>query len=70
MASSDLLTELGKDTFKLDSDSEKRLTQMLLKLLEDRSGDVQGMAVKWYGDGASFSTLSSLQYRPAHQEGQ
>lgn len=48
MASSDLLTELGKDTFKLDTDSEKRLTQMLLKLLEDRSGDVQGIAVKWY----------------------
>lgn len=49
MASSDLLTELGKDTFKLDADSEKRLTQMLLKLLEDRSGDVQGMAVKCIG---------------------
>jgi hypothetical protein len=49
MASSDLLTELGKDTFKIDGDAEKRLTTQLLKLLEDSSGDVQGIAVKCLG---------------------
>jgi cullin-associated NEDD8-dissociated protein 1 len=49
MASSDLLTELGKETFKLDADGERRLTAAVLKLLEDNSGDVQGIAVKCVG---------------------
>jgi cullin-associated NEDD8-dissociated protein 1 len=47
MATADLVVELDKDTFKLDADSEKRLTAMVLKLLEDNSNQVQELAVKW-----------------------
>jgi len=50
MATSDLSAELVKDTFKLDTESEKKVCTMLLKLLlEDSSGDVQGLAVKCLG---------------------
>lgn len=59
MASSDLLTELGKETFKLDADGERRLTAAVLKLLEDNSGDVQGIAVKWYVFVLSLSLFLS-----------
>lgn len=47
MATADLLAELNKDTFKLDADSEKKLTSMLLKLLQDTSNQVQELVVKW-----------------------
>ncbi len=49
MATSDLLNELAKESFKMDADSERKLTTMVLKLLEDTSGDVQGIAVKCIG---------------------
>jgi len=49
MATSDLLNELAKESFKMDADGEKKLTVMILKLLEDSSGDVQGIAVKCIG---------------------
>lgn len=47
MATSDLLVELQKETFKMDSESERKLCQMSIKLLSDAAGDVQGLAVKW-----------------------
>ena len=43
MATSDLLNELNKDSFKLDSDLEMRLSSIILQQLDD----VSGLAVKW-----------------------
>jgi hypothetical protein len=49
MALSDLFTELGKDSFKVDTDNEKKLvTKLLTMVADDSSGDVKGFAVKWY----------------------
>lgn len=48
MATNDLMTELQKDSIKLDDDSERKIIKMLLKLLEDKNGEVQNLAVKWY----------------------
>lgn len=47
MATNDLMTELQKDNIKLDDDSERKVVKMLLKLLEDKNGEVQNLAVKW-----------------------
>lgn len=52
MATSDLLNELNKESFKLDTDLEMRLSSIILKQLDDVAGDVSGLAVKWF---ASFS---------------
>ncbi|XP_063954997.1 cullin-associated NEDD8-dissociated protein 1-like isoform X1 [Lytechinus pictus] len=49
MATNDLMTELQKDSIKLDDDSEKKVVRMLLKLLEDKNGEVQNLAVKCLG---------------------
>ena len=46
MATSDLLTELQKESFKPGSDGEKKICKAILKLLNDQSSDVQGLAVK------------------------
>ncbi|CAN6910277.1 unnamed protein product [Brassica oleracea] len=46
MATSDLLNELNKDSFKLDSDLEMRLSSIILQQLDDVAGDVSGLAVK------------------------
>lgn len=50
MATNDLMSELQKDSIKLDDDSEKKVVKMLLRLLEDKNGEVQNLAVKWYAD--------------------
>lgn len=47
MATSDLLAELGKDSFKVDPDLERRLCAAVAVQLEDVSGDISGLAVKW-----------------------
>jgi len=47
MATNDLMLELQKDSIKLDEDSERKVVAMLLKLLEDKNGEVQNLAVKW-----------------------
>ncbi|XP_053172678.1 cullin-associated NEDD8-dissociated protein 2 isoform X2 [Scomber japonicus] len=63
MATNDLMLELQKDSIKLDEDSERKVVTMLLKLLEDKNGEVQNLAVKWLsGSLVSFhsSLLSSL----------
>ncbi|VAI27268.1 unnamed protein product [Triticum turgidum subsp. durum] len=46
MATSDLLSELNKESFKADQDLESKLTNIILQQLEDASGDVSGLAVK------------------------
>lgn len=47
MATNDLMSELQKDSIKLDDDSEKKVVRMVLRLLEDKNGEVQNLAVKW-----------------------
>ncbi|GAX78344.1 hypothetical protein CEUSTIGMA_g5786.t1 [Chlamydomonas eustigma] len=49
MATSDLLNELQKDSFKVDGELEKKLSSALLTQLEDTSGDISGLAVKCLG---------------------
>ncbi|XP_026279732.1 cullin-associated NEDD8-dissociated protein 1 isoform X2 [Frankliniella occidentalis] len=49
MATNDLMSELQKDSIKLDDDSERRVVKMLLRLLEDKNGEVQNLAVKCLG---------------------
>jgi cullin-associated NEDD8-dissociated protein 1 len=46
MATSDLLSELNKESFKADQDLEPKLTNIIIQQLEDASGDVSGLAVK------------------------
>jgi hypothetical protein len=47
MATNDLMTELQKDSIKLDDESEKKVVKAVLRLLEDKNGEVQNLAVKW-----------------------
>ncbi|XP_072797995.1 cullin-associated NEDD8-dissociated protein 2 isoform X2 [Vicugna pacos] len=49
MATSDLMSELQKDSIQLDEDSERKVVRMLLRLLEDKNGEVQNLAVKCLG---------------------
>jgi HEAT repeat protein len=49
MATNDLMSELQKDNIKLDDDSERKVVRMLLKLLEDKNGEVQNLAVRCLG---------------------
>lgn len=46
MATSDLLGELGRDGFKVDTDLEAKIANIVLQQLEDASGDVSALAVK------------------------
>ncbi|CAG5977970.1 unnamed protein product [Menidia menidia] len=46
MATNDLMLELQKDSIKLDEESERKVVAMLLRLLEDKNGEVQNLAVK------------------------
>ena len=48
MATNDLMGELAKDSIKLDDDSERKVVHSVLKLVEDKNGEVQNLAVKWY----------------------
>uniref|UniRef100_A0A914C839 TATA-binding protein interacting (TIP20) domain-containing protein n=1 Tax=Acrobeloides nanus TaxID=290746 RepID=A0A914C839_9BILA len=49
MATNDLMAELQKDSIKLDDDTERKVVKMLLKLLEDKNGEVQNLAVRCLG---------------------
>ncbi|XP_061375956.1 cullin-associated NEDD8-dissociated protein 1-like isoform X1 [Gastrolobium bilobum] len=46
MATSDLLNELNKETFKADAELEIKLTTIIIQQLDDAAGDVSGLAVK------------------------
>lgn len=48
MATNDLMSELQKDSIKLDDESEKKVVKAVLRLLEDKNGEVQNLAVKWF----------------------
>ncbi|XP_012497468.1 PREDICTED: cullin-associated NEDD8-dissociated protein 1 [Propithecus coquereli] len=61
MATNDLMTELQKDSIKLDDDSERKVVKMILKLLEDKNGEVQNLAVKcWVKRPACLFICSAL----------
>lgn len=47
MATSDLLNELNKESFKADADLEIKLSNIIIQQLDDAAGDVSGLAVKW-----------------------
>lgn len=47
MATSDLQNELLKDKFQVDDFSERKLCKAILEQLEDVSGDISALAVKW-----------------------
>ena len=47
MATNDLMSELQKDSIKLDDDSEKKVVLAILKLVQDKNGEVQNLAVRW-----------------------
>ncbi|VDN06172.1 unnamed protein product [Thelazia callipaeda] len=49
MATNDLILELQSDSVKLDDESERRMVNMVVKLLEDKNGEVQNLAVKCLG---------------------
>ena len=63
MATSDLLAELQKESFKPDTDGEKKICRAILKLLNDSSSDVQGLAVKW---SAAPSHITTPELRCEH----
>ena len=48
MATNDLMTELQRDSIKLDDDSERKVVLAILKLVQDKNGEVQNLAVRWY----------------------
>ena len=49
MAASDLLAELKKDAFRLDTAQENKVGTSILRLLvQELSGDVQTQAQYWY----------------------
>lgn len=48
MATNDLMAELQKGSIKLDDDSERKVVHSVLKLVEDKNGEVQNLAVKWF----------------------
>ncbi|XP_049622215.1 cullin-associated NEDD8-dissociated protein 2 isoform X2 [Suncus etruscus] len=60
MATSDLMTELQKDSIQLDEDTERKVVKMLLRLLEDKNEEVQNLAVKWLGAPLSAFHASLL----------
>ena len=47
MATNDLINELSKDSFALDETMERKIVAAVLKLLDDKNGEVQNLAVKW-----------------------
>ncbi|KAG5441081.1 Cullin-associated NEDD8-dissociated protein 1 [Clonorchis sinensis] len=49
MGINDLINELQADSLRLDAQSEKKVVNLVLHLLRDPSGEVQGLAVKSLG---------------------
>lgn len=47
MATNDLMSELKKDTFRVDTPTETKMVSSVLKLLEDNNSEVQNLVVKW-----------------------
>ncbi|EDV20392.1 uncharacterized protein TRIADDRAFT_51005 [Trichoplax adhaerens] len=49
MATNDLISALQHEYFKLDDESEKKVVSTVMRLLEDKNGEVQNLAVKCLG---------------------
>ena len=47
MATNDLMSELKKETFRVDTPTETKMVVSVLKLIEDNNGEVQNLVVKW-----------------------
>lgn len=47
MAVSDLQSELRKPDFRTDDSTERRLSKAVLQQLDESSGDISGLAIKW-----------------------
>lgn len=47
MATSDLLSELQKPEFNLEPNTQSKVCTMVVQQLEDASGDISALAVKW-----------------------
>ncbi|XP_045807615.1 4-hydroxy-3-methylbut-2-enyl diphosphate reductase, chloroplastic-like isoform X1 [Trifolium pratense] len=58
MATSDLLNELTKPTFRADPDLELKLNNIIIHQLDDAAGDVSGLALKWY----RMDLITTLRY--------
>ena len=50
MATNDLISELKKESFGIDETLERKVVHQVLKLLEDKNGEVQNLVVKGYVD--------------------
>jgi len=61
MATADLVVELNKDAFKMDADSEKKLTKKILELLEDNSNQ------EFPGISHSSETLETNKAEPQEE---
>lgn len=48
MATSDLLQELKKDTIRMDVETEKKICRVVLQQMQDISGDISNLAIKWW----------------------
>ncbi len=57
MSTYDLIEMLKKPEWKRDTDQEKKLCELILKQLDDTSGDVSSLAVKWYAQGLLWFCL-------------
>ncbi|KAJ3434668.1 tip120 [Anaeramoeba flamelloides] len=49
MAVNDLITQVKKENFKLDTNNENQLINKMLQLVEDSSGNVQNLTVECFG---------------------
>jgi cullin-associated NEDD8-dissociated protein 1 len=57
MATSDLLSELNNPNFRTDPETERRIMELVLKQLDDASGDISALAVKWCASHLSHNNL-------------
>lgn len=54
MAMSDLLKQLPSEGFKVEGDTERRLVQVVMQLLDDAAAEVSALAVKWCACGSAL----------------
>lgn len=47
MALNDLMNELQKESFNMESMIEGKVVKAVLVLMDDKNGEVQNLAVKW-----------------------
>lgn len=47
MALNDLMNELQKESFNMESMVEVKVVRAVLVLMDDKNGEVQNLAVKW-----------------------